>query len=130
MPSRTEVDPKPCEQPLKAKFPDLYYGNLDMDCYRFCQQCEDYLTTAVAKGPNRIPVAASFLHGSVTQQLLQHKRRRDGAVPMTWVHFKDFFRKNLKDSRAFVDSIWKKIKRDSEYQDKSVQDWVAHLEYL
>ena len=49
---------------------------------------------------------------------------------MTWVKFKDFFRKNLRDSRAFVDSIWKKVKRDSQYHDKSVQDWAAPPEYL
>ena len=49
---------------------------------------------------------------------------------MTWVKFKDFLQKNLGDSRAFVDSIWKKVKRNSQYQDKSVQDWAAYLEYL
>ena len=49
---------------------------------------------------------------------------------MTWAKFKDFLWKNLGDSKAFVDSIWKKVKRDSQYQDKSVQDWAAHLEYL
>ena len=49
---------------------------------------------------------------------------------MTWAKFKDFLWKNLGDSKAFVDSIWKKIKRDSQYQDESVQDWAAHLEYL
>ena len=37
VPGRTEVDPEPREQPLKARFPDLYYGNLHMDCYQFCQ---------------------------------------------------------------------------------------------
>ena len=68
VPGRTEVDPEPREQPLKARFPDLYYGNSHMDCYRFCQQCEDHFETAGAKGPNRIPFAASFLRGSVTQQ--------------------------------------------------------------
>ena len=25
------------EQPLKARFPDLYYENSHLDCYRFCQ---------------------------------------------------------------------------------------------
>ena len=49
---------------------------------------------------------------------------------MTCAKFKDFLRKNLADSRASVDSIWKKVKCDSQYQDKSVQDWAAHLEYL
>ena len=38
-----EVDSKPCEQPLKPRFPDLYYVNLHIDCYRFCQQCEDHI---------------------------------------------------------------------------------------
>ena len=49
---------------------------------------------------------------------------------MTCVEFKDFFWKNFGNFRAFVDSIWKKVKRVSQYQDKSVQDWAAHLEYL
>ena len=49
---------------------------------------------------------------------------------MTWVEFKGFLRKNLGDFRVFVNSIWKKVKRDSQYQDKSVQDWAAYLEYL
>ena len=49
---------------------------------------------------------------------------------MTWREFKSFLRKNVEDSRAFVDGIWSKIKRDSQYQDKSVQDWAAHLKYL
>ena len=49
---------------------------------------------------------------------------------MTWIKFKDFLQKNLEDFKAFVDSIWKKVKRDSQYQDKSVQDLAAYLEYL
>ena len=39
---------------------------------------------------------------------------------MTYAKLKDFLQKNLKDSRAFANSIWKKVKRDSQYQDKSV----------
>ena len=130
VPGQTKVDLEPCKQPLRAQFSDLYYGNLYMDCYRFCQQCENHFEIARAKGPNRIPFEASFLRGSITQRWLQHKRRCDGAVPMTWPEFKKFLQKNLNDSRAFVDSIWKKVKRDSQYQEESVQDWAAHLEYL
>ena len=96
---------EPQKQPLKAWFPNLYWGNLHMDCYRFCQQCEDHFKTAGAKKSNRIPFAASFLRGGVTQRWLQYKRRHDEAIPMTWPEFKDFLRKNLGDSRAFVDSI-------------------------
>ena len=72
----------PYKQPLKARFPDFYYGNSHMDCYRFCQQCEDHFETAGASGPNRIPFAASFLRGSVVQRWHQHKRRFEGA-PIT-----------------------------------------------
>ena len=49
---------------------------------------------------------------------------------MTWPAFKDFFQKNLGDFRVFVDGIWSKMKRDSQYQDELVQEWAAHLEYL
>ena len=70
IPDLTEIDSKPRKQPLKTHFPDLYYGNSYMDCYRFCQQCEDHFETVRAKGPNDIPFAASFLHRLVTQQWL------------------------------------------------------------
>ena len=53
------------ERPLKARFPDLYYNNLYMDCYWFCQQCKDHFKTAKAKRPNKIPFAALFLRGLV-----------------------------------------------------------------
>ena len=125
-----EVDSKPRKKPLKTRFLDFYYGNSHMDCYPFCQQCEDYFETAGAKEPNKILFAASFLRELVTQQWLLQKRRCNRVVPITWVKFKDLFWKNLEDSKAFVDSIWKKIKCNSQYQDKSVQDWAAHLEYL
>ena len=56
------------KQPLKARFPDLYYRNSHLDCYRFCQQCEDHFETAGANRPNRVPFAASFLRGAMVQQ--------------------------------------------------------------
>ena len=124
------VQAEPREQPLKARFPDLYYGNSHMDCYRFCQQCEDHFETAGATGNNRIPFAASFLRGTVVQRWQQHKRRSQGLVPMTWLEFKNFLQKNLGDSRAFVDNLWSKFRRDSQYQSESVLDWASHLEHL
>ena len=124
------VQAEPREQPLKARFPDLYYGNSHMDCYRFCQQCEDHFETAGATGNNRIPFAASFLRGTVVQRWQQHKRCSQGLVPMTWLEFKNFFQKNLGDSRAFVDNLWSKFRRDSQYQSESVLDWASHLEHL
>ena len=54
------------ERPLKAKVPEVYYGKSHMDCYHFCQQCEDYFETAGATGTNRTPFAASFLRGNIS----------------------------------------------------------------
>ena len=36
---------------LKARSPDLYRGKSHMDCYNFCQQCEDYFATVGATEP-------------------------------------------------------------------------------
>ena len=74
---------KLCKKPLKASFPDLYYGNLYRDCYQFCQQYKNHFNIAEAKGPNWILFAALFLQGLVTQQWLQHKQDHNGAAPMT-----------------------------------------------
>lgn len=125
-------DTGPRERPLKARFPDLYFGNSHMDCYRFCQQCEDHFETAKATGSNRVSFSALFLRGMMTQRWLQHKRRLTAISPgpPTWSQFKSFLRKNLGDSRAFVDGIWSKVKRDSQFQLEEVQDWAAHREHL
>ena len=117
------------EQPLKAQFPDLYYGNFHLDCYYFCQQCEGHFDTAKASGPNRIIFVTLFLYGSVIQCWHQHKCCFEGAL-ITWAEFKNFLRKNLGDDWAFVNSICSKFRRDSQYLAKSVLDWVAHLEHL
>ena len=55
----------PCKQPLKTQFPNLYYRNSHMDCYRFCQKCKDYFKTVRISRPNCIPFAASFFRESV-----------------------------------------------------------------
>ena len=103
-----------------------------MDCYNFCQQCEDYFATAGATGPTRIPFAASFLRDRISFRWQQYKRRHDTetSVPVTWDEFKAFLRRSLGDSQAFVDAYWGKIKRDSQYQLEEVLDWAAHLEHL
>ena len=114
---------------MKARYPDQYYGNSHLDCYRFCQQYKYHFDTAGASRPNRILFAASFLRASVVQRWHQHKRCFEGA-PMTWAEFKDFLRKNLGDDWAFANSIYSKFRRDSQYQAESVLDWAAHLEHL
>ena len=39
-------------------------------------------------------------------------------------------RKNLRESKSFVDSIWKKLKRDSQYQLEELYNWALHLKHL
>ena len=63
---------------------------------------------------------------------MQYKRchRGEELIPISWTEFKAFLRKNLGESKSFVDSIWKKLKRDSQYQLEEVYDWASHLEHL
>ena len=117
---------------LKARSPDVYRGKSHMDCNNFSQQCEDYFTTAGATGPTRIPFATSFLRDRISFRWQQYKRKRDrdSSVSVTWDEFKAFLRRSLGDSQAFVDTYWRKIKRDSQHQLEEVLDWAAHLEHL
>ena len=119
------------EQPLKARFPNLYYGNSHKDCYRFCQYCENHFKTAGANRPNRISFSASFLRESIVHCLHQYEYYFEASeVLMIWAKFKDFLRKNLGDNQAFANSICSKFRQDSQYQVQSVLDWAAHLEHL
>ena len=122
----------PRERPLKARFPELYCGKTHMECYNFIQQCEDHFATAGAKGPNRVPFAATFLRERALFRWQQHKAKNAGEtnIPLTCEKFKAFFCWNLGELRAFVDSIWRTIKRDSQYQLEEVMDWAAYLEHL
>ena len=103
------------EKPLKARSPDVYRGKSHMECYNFCQQCEDHFATTGVKGPNRILFAASFLWGRINFRWQQYKRKHEAesTVPITWKEFKTFVRQSLEDFWAFVDSYLVKIKRDS-----------------
>ena len=38
--------------------------------------------------------------------------------------------KNLEESKSFVDSIWKKLKRDSQYQLEEVYNWASHFKHF
>ncbi len=48
-------------RPLKPRNPDLYYGHLYMECYYFCQQCNDHFEVAGSLGHKRVLFAAGFL---------------------------------------------------------------------
>ena len=69
-----------------------------MDCYHFCQQCDDYFKTSGATEMNCTPFAALFLRGTINLKWAQHKRRHKDATPITWSEFKTFFRKDLGNS--------------------------------
>lgn len=79
--------------------------------------------------PNHILFAILFLHGVVVQHWHQYKHCFD-KVLITWVKFKDFFRKNLEYDWVFTNSIYSKLRRDFQYQVESALDWNTHLEYL
>lgn len=118
--------------PHAQKIVGTVYTLKFMDCYHFCQQCGGHFETAGSTGLNRTSYVASFLCGPITYRWTQYKRRHqsEGASPITWVEFKAFLRKNLGDSRSFVDNIWSKIKLESQYQLEEARDWVSHLEHL
>ena len=62
---------------------------------------------------------------------MQFKRcRGEQVASITWTEFKAFLQKNLGESKLFVDSIWKKLKKDSQYQLEEVYDWGFHLKHL
>ena len=113
---------EPRERPLKARTPETYWGKSHMECYHFCQQCEDHFETSGATGMNHTPFAASFLCGSISLRWAQHKRRHESATPITWLEFKAFLHKDFGSSQAFIDSIWSKFRRDSQNQLEEAQD--------
>ena len=121
---------EPWERLLKARTLETYWGKSHMECYHFCQKCEDHFKTSDATGANRTPFAASFLRGSISLRWAQHKRCHKNTTPIKWSEFKAFLHKGLGSSQAFIDSIWSKFRRDSQYQLEKAQDWASHLHHL
>ena len=118
------------ERPLKARTLETYSEKSYIDCYHFCQQCEDYFKISGATKMNRTPFAATFFRGSISLRWAQHKRRHKRGTPITWSKFKAFLWKDLRYSQAFIDSIWSKFRKDSQYQLEEARDWISHLQYL
>lgn len=117
---------------VKAKVLDVYHSRSYMECYHFCQQCKDYFETVEAIGANQFLYAALFLYGNISVRQTQFKRCHQGkdVASITWPEFKAFLQKNLGKSKLFVNSIWKKIKKDFQYQPKEVYNQVFHFKYL
>ncbi len=120
------------DRPLKPHNLDLNYGNLHIECYYFCKQCEDHFEVAQSLGYKRILFAAGFLKDPILNRCQQHKTRmqRNRLAPMTWDEFKAFLRKSLGESNAFVGHVWSKLRGDAQYQLEEGKDWTMHLEHL
>ena len=131
-PSPADAREKTSERSLKARNPDLYYGNSDMECYYFGQKCKDHFDTAGAKGHKRVLFAVSFLKNRILYRRQKYKARtkRNQAVPLFWEKLKAFLRKSLGESNVCVGSVLSRMRGDSHYQLKESQDWAAHLEQL
>lgn len=94
-------------------------------------KCEDYFETGVATGHYRIPFATSFLRGIIVQRWHQYNQSQGERVALLiWIEIKTFLRKNFGDSRAFIDSIWSRVKRGSEFQKEEIHDLASHFEHL
>ena len=128
--TQAQARAEPRKRLLKARTPEIYWGKSHMDCYHFCQQYEDHFEISGATGMNRTPFAATFFYGPISLRWAQHKRRHKSATPITWSKFKAFLRKDLGSSQAFIDNIWSKFRRDSQYHLEEAQDWASHLEHL
>ena len=44
-----------------------------------------------------------------------------------WPEFKTFLQKDVGDSQAFINSIWSKFRRDSQYQLEEVWDYTFYF---
>ena len=55
-----------CERLLKAKISKVYYSKSHIDCYHFCQQCQDHFETAGATRINRTSFTVFFFCGNLS----------------------------------------------------------------
>ncbi len=60
---------------LKPRNPDLYYSQLHMECYYFCQQYKNHFKVVGSLGHKRVPFAAGFLKSCILNRWQQHKTR-------------------------------------------------------
>ena len=74
---------EPQEQPLKARTLETYWGKSHIECYHFCQQCEDHFKISGATRMNCTSFAASFFRSSISIRWAQHKCRHKSATPIT-----------------------------------------------
>ena len=120
------------EQLLKDRFSDIYQSKTHLEYYNFFQQWKDYFATVGATGPNQVPFTAIFLVDIALfrWQQLQYIIEAKTNVFISWEGFKALFCQNLGKSKAFVDTIWSIIRKNSQHQFKELMDCAAHLNHL
>ena len=57
------AEPQKCS--LKAKTPDTYFGISHINCYYFCQQCENYFEISGNTEMNHTPFTATFFRSII-----------------------------------------------------------------
>ena len=129
---RPKQPPVERKQTFKAKLPEVYYDKSHIDCYHFCHQCKDYFKTTGATEFNRTLFATFFLRGNISVRWTQFKycNQNEELTSITWTEFKAFLQKNFGESKSFVDSIWRNLKKDSQYQLEEVYNWASQLKHL
>lgn len=55
---------------------------------------------------------------------------KEYVATIIWVEFKAFFRKNHGQFIAFINSIWSRVKEDSQNQLEKTQEWGFHFKRL
>ena len=68
---REQAEPR--EQLLKVRSPETYSRKSHIDCYHFCQQCEDHFETSGTTRMNRTSFVASFFYGTISLRWAQHR---------------------------------------------------------
>ena len=121
-----------CERFFKAKVLENYYSKFHMDYYHFCQQCKDHFETAGITKANQTSLTAFFLCGNINIYWTKYKHRYQSKefTSISQTEFKAFLQKNLRKSKSFVNSIWKKLKRNSQYQLNKVYNWASQFKHL
>lgn len=64
---------KPQKQLLKAFFPEIYFNNPHIECYKFYQYYKNHFDVAKTKKPNSILFVILFFHGPIRLKWIQHK---------------------------------------------------------
>lgn len=87
---------------------------------------------AGAKNHKHMHFPTSFLNEQIWTQWQQYKLQieRNSMVPISLNKFKAFVRNWIGETSFFVDGIWSKTKKNSQFQVEEIQDRIAYLKYL